>query len=125
MNKYRSSKTIIDGITFDSLLESRRYSFLKLMQKAGAISELKLQIPYTIIDKFTDRFGEKYRETKYIADFVYLNKYGNWIVEDSKSLFMRKNPLYRIKKKLLLSLFPGMAFFEIENPGDTRGIELK
>jgi hypothetical protein len=93
------------------------------MLSAGKISELKMQVPYVLIDKFQDRFGNKYRETKYIADFVYLNANSDWIVEDVKSAFMRKNPLYIIKKKLLLSEFPGIIFYEVENPEDMRGIK--
>lgn len=33
-NKYHNTKTIIDGIEFDSKLESKRYIELKLLEKA-------------------------------------------------------------------------------------------
>jgi len=33
-NKYHNTKTIIDGITFDSKLEGKRYTELKKLEKA-------------------------------------------------------------------------------------------
>lgn len=42
-NKYGNIKTVIDGIKFDSKRESERYLELKLLEKAGEISDLKLQ----------------------------------------------------------------------------------
>jgi len=49
MAKYRSKKTIIDGITFDSLKEARRYRELRLLEKAGAISDLRTQVRFVLI----------------------------------------------------------------------------
>lgn len=36
-NKYGAKKTVVDGVTFDSKAEARRYQQLKLMQQAGEI----------------------------------------------------------------------------------------
>lgn len=125
MNKYRNKKTVVDGINFDSALESRRYSFLKIMQQAGRITDLRMQVPFVLIGKFEDFQGNKYRETKYFADFTYKNAKGEYIVEDTKSEYVRKHDkTYAIKKKLLLSTHGGMLFYEVENPEDTRGIEI-
>ena len=43
MNKYRNKKVIVDDYIFDSIQESRRYKELKLLLKAGEISNLELQ----------------------------------------------------------------------------------
>ena len=43
MTKYRAIKTVVDGITFDSKKEAKRYSELKIMEKAGIIATLRLQ----------------------------------------------------------------------------------
>lgn len=43
MNKYRNKKAIVDDYIFDSIQESRRYKELKLLLKAGEISNLELQ----------------------------------------------------------------------------------
>ena len=37
MNKYHAIKTTVDGITFDSRAEARRYRELKLLERAGVI----------------------------------------------------------------------------------------
>ena len=39
-NKYKAIRTMVDGESFPSRLEAQVYSELKLMQKAGLISEL-------------------------------------------------------------------------------------
>ena len=38
--KYRSKRTVIDGITFDSKKEANRYCELKLLEKSGEIKIL-------------------------------------------------------------------------------------
>jgi dsDNA-binding SOS-regulon protein len=42
-NKYLNKKTEIDGITFASKKEAKRYSELKLLEKAKKIEDLQLQ----------------------------------------------------------------------------------
>lgn len=94
MSKYHSIRTTIDGITFASRKEAKRYSELKLMQRAKAISNLELQKPYVLIEK--SQYG---REIKYIADFVYYDYDINGIVvEDTKGY---RTDVYKLKKRLL------------------------
>lgn len=76
--KYGNRKTVYEGITFDSQKEARRYRELRLLQKAGQISELKLQVSYILIPA-----GNGERAVKYIADFTYVEN-GRQIVEDIK-----------------------------------------
>jgi len=100
-NKYGNKKTTIDGITFDSAKEANRYAELKMLEKAHVISDLKLQVPYILQDKFKNEETGKYeRAIKYIADFTYMQD-GKLIVEDVKSDGTRKDKAYRIKKKML------------------------
>ena len=49
MNKYRNKKVTIDGEAFDSKREARRYQELKLLERCGAISDLKRQVTYELI----------------------------------------------------------------------------
>lgn len=91
--KYNARKTTVDGITFDSKREANRYAELKLLERAGEISDLKLQVPFELIPK---QPGE--RAVKYIADFVYTED-GQTVVEDTKGV---KTPVYILKRKLLL-----------------------
>ena len=46
MAKYNNIKTVIDGIIFDSKKEAKRYSELKLLEKAGLIGSLQLQVKF-------------------------------------------------------------------------------
>jgi len=91
--KYKNVKTILDGISFDSRKESARYVVLKLMQKAGEISDLTLQPKFDIVIN-----GVKV--CSYVADFSYIEN-GVKIVEDVKSEMTRKLPAYRLKNKLM------------------------
>lgn len=96
VSKYRSQKTVIDGITFASKLEASRYQELKLEQIAGVISNLRWQVPFKI--------GANGRKIcAYIADFVY-DKHNETVVEDVKSAFTQKNPVYGLKKKMMFAL---------------------
>jgi hypothetical protein len=92
-NKYNAKKVEVDGIVFDSKKEANRYRELKLLQQVGDIKELKLQVPFIL--------GEK---IKYIADFTYYDRNGKFIIEDTKSNFTKKLPIYILKKKLMLSV---------------------
>lgn len=97
MNKYHNTKTVIDGITFDSKRESARYTQLLLLQRAGIIQNLKLQVPYTLIDKSANG-----RAIRYIADFVYFdNEKKKNVIEDAKGM---KTPVYNLKKRMMAEL---------------------
>ncbi len=92
-SKYGNVKTVVDGIKFDSKKEAARYSELKLLQRSGAISGLVLQPEFPIIIN-----GKKV--AKWVGDFRY-SSYGSVVVEDVKSSFTRKDPYYRLKKKIV------------------------
>jgi hypothetical protein len=89
-SKYKAKRTQVDGIWFASQKEAKRYSELKLMQQAGAIKNLQLQVPYDIVIN-----GVKI--TRYVADFVYEEK-DQQIVEDSKGY---KTAEYKMKRLLM------------------------
>lgn len=99
MIKYKNKKTRVDGILFDSAREAARYKILKEMQKKGEITGLELQPKYELLPKFYYR-GQCVRKVVYIADFAYMTKNGQKVIEDVKG-FLTKD--YKIKKKLLLS----------------------
>lgn len=98
MTKYGNRKVTRDGITFDSIRECQRYCELKLMQRAGVISDLRLQVPYELIP--VQRIDGKVveRAANYIADFVYTEN-GTTIVEDAKGCRTKE---YILKRKLML-----------------------
>ena len=95
-NKY-GAKKITDpatGFTFDSKAEFIRWCELRIMERAGKLSDLKRQVKYELIPK---QKGE--RACTYVADFVYIDSDGNTVVEDTKGV---RTDAYRIKKKLML-----------------------
>jgi hypothetical protein len=87
-------KTIVDGITFASKKEAKRYTELKLLERAGEISRLELQPRYDITIN-----GVKI--CTYVADFRYFSK-AKLVVEDCKGYL---TPVYRIKRKLVMALY--------------------
>lgn len=102
MSKYRNRKTTIDGITFDSKAEARRYAELKLLERAGEIKDLELQPKYRLLDGFKKN-GKVYRPIDYIADFKYVDREGKTIVEDVKG---KRTEVFNIKKKLFEKKYP-------------------
>jgi len=97
MSKYHARKTIIDEIKFDSKKEADRYQELKLLERAGAISNLQVHPKFRLLDGF-DWNGEHYRPINYYADFSY-EENGKVIIEDVKGI---QTPVFRIKMKLLM-----------------------
>jgi len=82
-NKYGAIKTKVDGITFDSKLEAKRYGQLKLMSQAGVIDGLRTHVRYPLCtgDNRQDVVGH------YEVDFVYFDKMQNKMVhEDCKGV---------------------------------------
>lgn len=98
LNKYQNKKTEVNGIVFDSKKEAKRYSELCLLEQAGEISDLRLQVKFELIP--SQRINGKVVERKvdYIADFVYLRN-GFKVVEDTKGIRTKD---YIIKRKLML-----------------------
>lgn len=109
-SKYHNAKTCVDGITFDSKLESKRYRELKIMENQGIIKDLVLQPSYELIPKFIKE-NKIYRKTCYKADFSYFDlKQGKTIVEDVKGV---KTDVYMLKNKLFEYLYPALTIKEI------------
>lgn len=93
-NKY-GAKKIKDpatGFVFDSKKEFIRWCELRIMERAGKISELRRQVKFELIPK---QDGE--RACDYIADFVYRDSDGKTVVEDCKGM---RTDVYKIKRKL-------------------------
>ena len=107
MNKYRNVKCVYDGLKFDSKKEAQRYAELKLLEKCGVIQNLKTQVKFCIVPK-----TEKNRRARfYIADFVYTEN-GVDTIEDVKSPITRRNPVYSLKKALVLVNYAEYNFVE-------------
>lgn len=110
MNKYRNKKILIDGIEFDSRLESNRYCQLKMLERTNEIKDLRRQVEYVIQESYKKN-NKTIRPIKYIADFVYYDlKRNKTIIEDTKGY---RNEVYKIKKKIFEYKYPGLEITEI------------
>lgn len=92
-SKYGSVPTTVDGIRFHSIGEANRYRGLKLLEKSGAITDLKLQHPFAL-----EVFG--HRICTYKADFTYFEN-GRFVVEDYKGY---ETAEFKLKAKLFEAL---------------------
>lgn len=93
--KYRNKKTDLDGISFDSKKEADRFALLKIRLLAGEITDLvhHRRFPCKV---------NGYVVCEYEADFCYHDRMrGCNVIEDVKSKVTRKDPVYRLKKKLM------------------------
>lgn len=99
---------------FDSEKEYLRWGQLRLLEKAGRISDLKKQVPLLVHEEFIDAQGKKHRATFYNADFTYVEN-GTEIVEDVKGLDKATGKylttqVFNLKWKLLQARYPEKTF---------------
>ena len=118
MSKYYNRKVQRDGMVFDSKREANRWNELKLLEKAGNISNLQRQVKFVLIPtqysswEYTKSGKKKVieREASYIADFAYHdNVLGVDVVEDAKGM---RTEAYVIKRKLMLHVH-GIQIMEV------------
>ena len=104
--KYHNTKTVADGIKFDSKLEAERYAQLKILERAGVIRNLELQPKYELIPSFRKN-GKTWRRTLYKADFRYiLAEDDSYIIEDVKGSTAVITGVFRLKQKLFEYKYP-------------------
>ena len=117
-------KCVYKGIKFDSQLERDRYIYLKGLEDKGLIKQLKIQVPFDILDSqslkshIVPSLGKNTaRGLKYITDFVYYRVQDNrWVINDVKG---RSSMVYRVKMKLIIKLY-GMNYQIIETYRDSK-----
>lgn len=103
-SKYMANTTHAYGRLFASKAEAMRYSELYLLEKAGEISELRMQVDFPL--KAPENSGlysdavrtEKGAIMRYRADFVYIDASGKKVVEDVKGF---PTPEFKIKRELM------------------------
>ena len=104
--KYHNTKTVTDGIKFDSKLEAERYSQLKMMEGEGVIRNLELQPSFELLPSFRKN-GKTWRKTVYKADFRYiLAEDDSYIIEDVKGSTSVITDVFRLKQKLFEYKYP-------------------
>lgn len=86
-HKYGARRVEVDGISFASRKEARRYQELKLLERAGKIQNLRRQIRFALVQTVV-----------YVADFQYTEN-GETVVEDVKGY---RTAEYKRKRRLML-----------------------
>jgi hypothetical protein len=108
-SKYGAIRTEVDGMTFASKAEARRWSELKILRASGLIfGDLELQPELPICVVRPD--GEIVKVAVYRGDFRYEAPDGTDVVEDVKGF---KTPVYRLKKKLVEAQY-GIVIREVK-----------
>lgn len=107
--KYHNTKTVADGIKFDSKLEAERYAQLKILERAGVIRDLELQPSFELLPSFRKN-GKTWRKTVYKADFRYILADGDRIIiEDVKGSTAVITDVFRLKQKLFEYKYPELS----------------
>jgi hypothetical protein len=99
--KYGSKTVKRDGITFHSKKEADRWSQLKLLEKAGRITNLERQVKIPLWGKDGPILTDKgTRQRTYVADFAYVDwdLNGVKVIEDSKGF---ETPEFKLKRAIL------------------------
>lgn len=129
--KYNNKKAELDGITFDSTKEMKRYIVLKKAQEDEIISDLMLQVKFELIpavrEKYIKHLKTKDKECErtiqlpitYTCDFQY-TKNGETIVEDIKASpkIASLDKSFLIKEKLFRWKY-GYGIKRVYNPSET------
>lgn len=117
MTKYHARKTFCHhGHYHDSKKEAERCDELYFMEQVSVIKNLRTQVKYELIPPQYAESKKRMKRGKllergvyYIADFDYIDKDGNHVVEDVKGM---KTDVYKIKRKLMLHVH-GIKIHEV------------
>lgn len=113
-SKYGAIKTKLDGYTFDSRAESRRYADLALLKSAGQIWQLEVhpRYPLTVNGHIICVYeGDFLYRTTLKSDDGKNEIIGAQVCEDVKGTRTKD---YIIKAKLFRALYPHIHFVEVK-----------
>lgn len=92
-NKYGAKRTVVDGILFDSKAEASYYSMLKMREKAGDVSAVELQRPFSLLGPKGELI------CTYKADFCFWDhKADKFRVVDVKGV---ETSVFKLKRKMM------------------------
>lgn len=135
-NKFHAKKTTIDGITFDSKIESEYYLYLKSLKEQGLVQGFEMQSTFILQEKFIkfnnqiilgsdndfNKLKRKYKlkttpAITYKADFDVLYKDGTRQVVDIKGGVLTDT--FKIKEKMFNYKFPELTLSVITKDKST------
>ena len=112
-NKFKNKKTEIDGIKFDSEMESHYYLYLKELKEEGVVVDFELQPSFILQEGFI-KDGKKIRPITYQADFnvTYIDEHIEVI--DVKGKMTEE---FKLKRKMLLYKYRDINFKCVQERG--------
>lgn len=105
VNKFNAQKVNADGFKFDSQSEYRYYLTLKLMVRAGQISNLEVHPPFVLVDREIIG-GEVEKAIKHKPDF-WFRENGRDVVVDVKGV---KTIDWVIRRRLFRKRYPQIEY---------------
>ena len=85
--KYSAQRQTVDGITFDSKKEARRYQELRMLERAGDICDLRRQVVVELEGRDGPLLTRTGRNMKITVDFAYTDlNTGLTVYEDAKGM---------------------------------------
>jgi len=123
-SKYGAKPMVVDGIRFDSTKEARRYSELRLLEKAGQIRDLETQpkFPIDVVQLWQDgRWTWRTSQDEppqliqcgvFTADFRYVEVEANRVVIEDVKSGPTKTTAYRLRKRLVEAIH-GVTISEV------------
>ena len=115
-SKFKNIRVEVDGIRFDSKKEAKRYSELKLLEKAGEIGNLELQPSFKLScgDRPILIKSPGYpngRQATYRADFAYwCPKREKRVIEDAKGY---RTDVFKLKRAIVEAMHPAVTIEEV------------
>lgn len=91
-HKFHAKKTELDGITFPSKKEAKRYTELKMLKESEEVLFYLRQVPFHLPGN-----------VRYVCDFMVFWSNGEITIEDVKGM---KTDMYIVKKKILEDTYP-------------------
>ena len=102
--KYNSERVQLDGYTFDSKAEARRYGALRLLVASGHIRDLRVHPRYVLQKAWIDAAGKKQSAITWTGDFQYLED-GRLVIEDVKGV---RTAVFNLKLRMFKFKYPGV-----------------
>lgn len=109
-SKFNAKKREVDGIVFDSTMESKYYEVLKDKLKSGKIKGFKLQPKFNLQPGYTKN-GKKIQPISYSADFSVEENDGTTSIIDTKGM---ETPSFKLKKKIFEYLYKDLTLIIIK-----------
>lgn len=100
----RSKKTTVDGIVFDSKMESDYYIYLKEEKKNGEVLDFKVQPCFELVPAYVKN-GRKVKAITYSPDYEVTYKDGTIKYIDVKG---RSTEVFKLKRKMFDFTYPDL-----------------